>query len=268
MDNHEILLQQCIHNLIDEVTFKRFLEAYVNLWSRCRQGIHPVRLNQAMKNIHRYVERQGESITFNEGDYEIADYSVPCGLDQKKDTLTESNRSHHAPDYSELVLLLKHSLALFDRFAEKSGNEISMNEEMLCLAERIRKHLTGAERMIRARKVLQERYDPFKTEPQRDHEIDELLRYYRHLWNFAEGTEGKDREKADYVIVCMLGDIVPPFHEHGITEEKIGEYLHEKADWLEQNNIISFKKRDDVAKETLIHYLHDPEKWCREEPDK
>lgn len=258
------LLSAILAGKIDDERFDRFLEFYESYHQLAfhQEKIPQDQLIAAVGIAIRFAaEKRHKILTFSGGQYQMSEWNAPNGFAQNKDSLSWSPNSCHAPDYSELLAICEKAVGIISHLTLPVMNREHEREDFSDWLTRTRKFVAGGYRMVNAREALQKRYEPYKIEPQRDCEIDEILRVYRHLWYHAEPEQVGESEKM--ITRIELGEVVPPFHEHGMDEPDVIEYCYRMEERLQECGIVTRDMEHDRDDGIRIFILNEPDQWCR-----
>lgn len=163
--------------------------------------------------------------------------------------------SHHAPHYSQLSSIVGEAVEVIERLLDPSDTHDNRPgiEDWL---RQTRQFVLGSRRMVEGREVLQRLYDPYKPDPRRDNEIDELLRIYRHLWYFVQ----EEPDHSRFIVRLQYGELVPPIER--MNCDRTTRYIDETHQRLLDHNIITEIPNLVGENGEMSFYLNEPDEWC------
>lgn len=247
-------LTEIAEGRIDDTMFYEFLNAYGYYWHNCHaEGrIEDAILNTAEKNAIKYAKEKGLHLEFGEMVFALKSASEPTD-----DRPTGTECSCYAPTYLELSLIVEQAIEHISTMWPKEPEDIPGVAKWIKRTKRFR---DGSQRVIAAKRKLYEIYDHSLMGIERERDIHELLRCYRHLFYFLENQEyDTERNTTRFHVKIFIGDMLPPSDEYGITAEEVLEYSRKILERMLDLNMLTEVETDDCGEMTL--WINEPETW-------
>lgn len=257
MTAKKCLLTEVSQDRLDEKLFYEFLDAYGWYWHNCHvEGrINEKELSEAEANMIRYARSKGLRLHFEKMEYAL------LSVDASQAKPTFPMRSRHVPTYFQVADHLRRAVETI-----RSLSSESLSNDLNALLKEADEIVLGSQRMIKARKVLTDCYEFDK--PDRMGRIEEILRYYQHLWSFAEERQPTASKDEQRVIDIDFVEFIPDWESDYPYDGD--RYMQDDANhgWhmmgvLKEHNIIREIPNRTTETEMFSFILNEPEQWCK-----